>query len=91
MILVHRLRGEPMFINCDLVESIEATPDTIVTMVDGRRLVVSESPSEVIERVREYRAALVAAASALRSGGGAQLFLLEGERQDDDEANGPPA
>jgi flagellar protein FlbD len=85
VILVHRLRGEPMFINCDLVESIESTPDTIVTMVDGRRLVVSESPDQVIERVRDYRAALVAAASALRSGEGARLFLLDGSRPADDE------
>ena len=42
MIAVHRLRGEPMFLNADLLETIEATPDTVLTLVDGRRIVVAE-------------------------------------------------
>ena len=83
MILVHRLKGEPMFINCDLIESIESTPDTIVTMVDGRRLVVGESPEEVIERVREHRAAIIATSAAFRSGERPQLRLLEGSGEED--------
>lgn len=36
MILVHRLKGDRLFLNADLVESIEETPDTVVTLVDGR-------------------------------------------------------
>jgi len=83
MILVHRLKGEPMFINCDLIESIESTPDTIVTMVDGRRLVVGESPQDVIDRVREHRAAILAASSAFRAGERPQLRLLEGSGDDE--------
>ena len=82
MILVHRLRGEPMFINSDLIESIESTPDTIVTMVDGRRLVVSESPDAVVDSIRSYRAALIAAASGFRSGDRPNLVLLEGADND---------
>ena len=67
MILVHRLRGEAMFINTDLIESVEGTPDTVITMVDNRRLVVTESPEEVVHRVREFRASIIVAADALRS------------------------
>lgn len=67
MILVHRLKGEPMFVNADLIESIEARPDTVLTLVDGRKTVVAESPEEVVERVRDFRAAVLAAVEDLRT------------------------
>lgn len=66
MILVHRLKGEPLFINADLIESIEALPDTVVTLVDGRKAVVAESPSEVVDRIRAFRASILVAAEDLR-------------------------
>jgi flagellar protein FlbD len=69
LILVHRLRGEPMFINEDLIESIEATPDTVLTLVDGRKIVVADPPQMVIDRARVYRASVLAATDELRSGG----------------------
>ena len=66
MIAVHRLRGEPMFLNADLVESIEATPDTVLTLVDGRRIVVADSPEEVADRIVEFRASILVSAAELR-------------------------
>ena len=66
MIAVHRLRGEPMFLNADLVESIEATPDTVLTLVDGRRIVVADSPDEIAERIVEFRASILVSAAELR-------------------------
>lgn len=68
MILVHRLRGEPMLLNADLIESVEATPDTVVTLVDGRRLVVAEGSEVIAARVRDFRAAVLAAAEEARRG-----------------------
>ena len=67
MILVHRLRGEEMFVNADLIESLEATPDTVLTLVDGRRVFVEERPEVVVERVVGFRASLLAAADELRA------------------------
>ncbi len=67
MILVHRLRGEPLLLNADLIESVESTPDTMITLVDGRHLVVAETSDEIAERVCEFRAAVLAAAEAARS------------------------
>ena len=67
MILVHRLRGEPMFINEDLIESIEATPDTVLTLVDGRKIVVADPPQMIVDRARVYRASVLAATDELRS------------------------
>ena len=69
MILVHRLRGEPMFINEDLIESIEATPDTVLTLVDGRKIVVADPPQMIVDRARVYRASVLAATDELRSRG----------------------
>lgn len=69
MILVHRLKGEPMFLNADLIESIEARPDTVVTLVDGRKTVVAETPEEVVDRIRLFRAAVLAAVEDMRAQG----------------------
>ena len=67
MILVHKLRGEPMLLNADLIESVESTPDTVITLVDGRHLVVGESVEDIAARVRDFRAAVLAAAESARS------------------------
>lgn len=72
VILVHRLKGEPMFVNADLIESIEARPDTVLTLVDGRKTVVAERPEQVVDRVREFRAAILVTVEELRSGGAAE-------------------
>ena len=66
MILVHRLRGEPMLLNPDLIESIEITPDTVITLVDGRKAIVAESPDQLVELIRSYRASVLHAAEQLR-------------------------
>ncbi len=80
MILVHRLKGEPFFVNADLIDSVEATPDTVVSFVDGRRVVVGEAPHEIVERIVTFRAAILVAAEQLRTGGpGGKLVLLQGE------------
>lgn len=67
MILLHRLRGEPVYLNADLIESVEANPDTVVTLVDGRRVYVEESPRVVVDRVTEFRASLLVAADELKA------------------------
>ena len=66
MILIHRLRGEPMFLNTDLIEFIESTPDTVITLADGRKLVVSDSPEEIVDRARLFRASVIVASDGLR-------------------------
>ena len=59
MIIVTRLNGSEIVVNADLIETVEATPDTIVTLVDGTRYVVEESPSELVGRIQSYRAAVL--------------------------------
>lgn len=68
MVLVHRLKGQPVFINADLIESIESHPDTVVVLVDGRTLVLSDRPEDIVDRIRRFRASVLVAADELRSG-----------------------
>ena len=83
MILVHRLRGEPMFLNTDLIEFIESTPDTVITLADGRKLVVSDTPEEIIDRARQFRASVIVASDELRDAQNSAptLTLLPGSNE----------
>ena len=65
MIVVTRLNGPPLALNCDLIERAEATPDTVLTLVDGTKYVVEESVEQIIQRVREFRASVVVMAQRL--------------------------
>lgn len=65
MIVVTRLNGPPLAINCDMIERAEATPDTVITLVDGTKYVVRESVEQIIERIREFRASVVVLAQRL--------------------------
>jgi flagellar protein FlbD len=67
VILVTRLNGAVFALNPDLVERADCTPDTVLTLVDGTKYVISESVPEFIDSVRHYRASLIAQASRLES------------------------
>jgi flagellar protein FlbD len=67
MITLTRLTGAQFALNPDLVERVDCTPDTVITLVDGTKYLVSESLQEVTERVLEYRARIVAGASAIEA------------------------
>jgi flagellar protein FlbD len=62
MIMLSRLNGLPFALNPDLLERAEATPDTVLTLCDGSKLVVRESVEELITRVRDYRASILSLA-----------------------------
>ena len=66
MIILTRLGGGlPVAVNPDLIERAEPTPDTVITMVDGHKLVVVESVEQVIDLIRDWRADIAASALAL--------------------------
>ena len=60
MIEVTRLNGNPMVLNSDLIKTAEASPDTMLTLINGEKLIVRETCAEVMERVTVYRARLLA-------------------------------
>ena len=55
MIEVTRLKGKKMIINAELIETVEETPDTVITLTNGKKFVVSESAEEVISLVIGYK------------------------------------
>jgi flagellar protein FlbD len=65
MITLTRLTGAQFALNPDLVERVDCTPDTVITLVDGTKYLVSETLQEVTDLVLEYRARIVAGASAI--------------------------
>jgi flagellar protein FlbD len=69
MILLHKLKGEPQWVNPDLVAFAEGNHDTVVTLLDGRHILVSESPQAVAAALQEYRAATLARAFQLHTDG----------------------
>ena len=58
MIRLTRLNRGPFLINPDLIEHVEMTPDTVITLVNGHQFMVLETAGEVVERVIEYRRAI---------------------------------
>jgi flagellar protein FlbD len=65
VIPVHRLTHPeaPLWLNPDLVQQIEKTPDTVILLTNGTRLVVNEEPEQILELVRVWRATVVALAA----------------------------
>src|SRR5690606_1422557 len=62
VIQVTRLDGSELVISAELVELLEAVPDTVITLTTGRKLVVREDVAEVVRRIKEYRRSVYGAA-----------------------------
>jgi uncharacterized protein YlzI (FlbEa/FlbD family) len=64
VIRLHRLGhpDEDLHLNPDLIVSVEATPDTVVTLTTTTKLLVTESPEDVVAAVRAWRSSVLAAA-----------------------------
>jgi flagellar protein FlbD len=59
MIKVTRLKAKDEFVlNAELIEMIEETPDTVVTLTNGKKLLVEESMEEIVRKVMQYRRAI---------------------------------
>lgn len=55
MIELTRLNGTKFFLNAELIEIIETTPDTVITLTTDKKLVVLEDKDEIIDKVIEYK------------------------------------
>jgi flagellar protein FlbD len=64
MITLHRLGhvAEPFHLNPDLIVTVEANPDTVVTLTTGTKIVVAEPAERVVASIREYRVAVLSGA-----------------------------
>lgn len=55
MIELTKLNGSKFVLNSELIESVEETPDTIISTTTGKKLVVTEKADEVVEKVIQYK------------------------------------
>jgi len=55
VITLRRLNGKDMILNSELIETIEAGPDTVITLVTGNRYVVKDTSAEVVSKVLEFK------------------------------------
>ena len=55
MIFITRTNGKKVYINPELIQSVEATPDTVITLAGNKVMIVKDTPQEIAERFIEYR------------------------------------
>jgi uncharacterized protein YlzI (FlbEa/FlbD family) len=55
MIQLTRLNGQPLIINSDMIKLIENAPDTVISLVNGEKVLVREPADQVLERIVEFR------------------------------------
>ena len=67
MITLHRMAhaDEAVHINPDLIQSVEACPDTVLRLTGGQRILVNETPEQVADAIRAWRAQVLAEAMAV--------------------------
>lgn len=59
MIQLTRLNNQPLMVNSDLIKFVEPSPDTVLTLVTGEKLVVRESCEDILEKVVQFRRSLL--------------------------------
>jgi flagellar protein FlbD len=59
MIRLTRLNNQPLTVNSDLIKFVEQSPDTLITLVTGEKIVVRESAEDVLARIIEFRRAVL--------------------------------
>jgi uncharacterized protein YlzI (FlbEa/FlbD family) len=103
MISLHRIghQAEEFHLNPDLIVTVEANPDTVITLTTGTKIVVAESPDRVVAEIRAYRVDVLSGALSRRRQEGAQPhgvharraaqgMLLSIDRGDAEAADDPP-
>ena len=65
MIHVTRINRTPMVLNADLIEHLESTPDTVISLTNGQKYVVLDSASDIVNKVIAYRREIVSGAPCM--------------------------
>ena len=91
MIVVTRLTGAQFGVNPDLIQRVDSAPDTILTLIDGTKYIVAEPMLEVIGRINEHRAAVLARSQDIRAAPRMELVPDPSDETDDgDDELAPP-
>jgi len=55
MIRVTRLNGKQLYVNAEMIQFVEGTPDSVITLTDGTKIIALEPPEILVERILEYQ------------------------------------
>jgi flagellar protein FlbD len=82
MISLHRIghQAEEFHLNPDLIVTVEANPDTVITLTTGTKVVVAESPDRVVAEISTYRVEILSGALGKRRQEGAQPHGVHARR-----------
>ena len=87
--LTHFSNGNRIALNVDLIEKIEETPDTVITLTNGARYLVQESIDEIVEKSLEARARVLQLSRSMpEPGDGQRLRLVRGAAEDPQDPDG---
>ncbi len=67
MILLTKINKAPIAVNCDLIEYIEETPDSVITLTTGDKVVVQQSMADIIQKIVAYRKTVAGLVEAERN------------------------
>jgi flagellar protein FlbD len=87
MIQLTRLNNHPLVVNSDLIKFVEQSPDTVITLLSGEKIVVRESAPDVLERVVQFRRSVLQGITGWSDNGSAPAPVANGNG----EGNGHPA
>ncbi len=66
MILLQRLNGGTVMVNSDLIEAVEETPDTVVTLTSGNKILVRDSMLEIQKKIVDFKRRIYGPAESVR-------------------------
>jgi len=83
MIQLTRLNNQPLVVNSELIKFLEQSPDTVLTLVTGEKIIVRETPDEVLKKVIAFRQTILSGVALDPRYGGASVSpaLAAGEAE----------
>jgi len=77
MIQLTRLNNKPLMVNSDLIKYVEQSPDTVVTLITGEKIVVLERAQQVVDRVVEFRRAVLRGLSLVWDSSASHALIIK--------------
>jgi flagellar protein FlbD len=81
LIRLTRLNSQPITVNSDLIKFVESNPDTVITLVNGDKILVHETAAEVVERVIAFRRAVISGLLSI-AGTASEAIVVVGTQPD---------
>lgn len=86
MILLTRLNNQPFTVNSDLIKFVEQSPDTLITLLNGEKIVVREGAEEVVARLIAFRRSVLQGLAFVWDGSPAHVSLPISSKSESEES-----